>query len=185
MNEIRVRRRRASFIMLCTLAVAAWLSMPAARAESVLAAGSVFGGKQMISTELHVDTAGRLTVQVTDLGVPMSIVDRLNSLSFGITNGGAVLGSWDETGAVHLDLHTPGTYMMFLACVPGGRFNLGLVSWNVVLESFETPVPLPATFWLLIAGVAWAIGMQRHRARLARGEEGSSLALSPGMALVR
>ena len=180
MSEVGRMDARGSWVArlatLCVLAVAALVTTPAARAESVIAAGSVFGGKQTVSTELQVTTAGRLTVQVSDLGVPLSIVERMNSLSFSIVGDNAVFGSLDHAGKVEVDLRTPGTYMMFLACVPGGKFNLGLVSWNVMLEAFERPVPLPATFWLLIAGVAWAIFMQRNRASLARARMGMALA---------
>jgi hypothetical protein len=173
MSKVRFRPGRAGsftrLAALCALAVAAFVSTPAARAESVIAEGTVFGGKQTFSTELSVTTAGHLTLHVTDLGVPTSIIERLSSLSFGITDGKSVLGTWDKEGVAKIDLRTPGTYMMFLACVPGGeRFGLGLVTWNVVFEALDAPVPLPATFWLLIGGLVWAIGLQRNRARLAR-----------------
>jgi hypothetical protein len=169
----------------CALVLAAMALVPAAHAESVLLASgaSLSSGKQSWTSELAIQSAGRLTVQVTDLGVPLTIVERLQSLSFSVANNTSVLGSYGGAGLLTLDIDSPGLFFLNIAAVPSAnRFNLGLVSWNAVFEP-TAPVPLPASLWLLIAGVAWATGLKRKRAKLASVESSGSSQWCAGPAL--
>jgi hypothetical protein len=182
-RELGVAFRRYSAA--CALALAALAQAPAAHAESLLLASgaSLSSGKQAWTSEVAVQSAGRLTVQVTDLGVPLTIVERLQSLSFSVSNSTSVLGSYGGAGLLTLDIENPGIFFLNIAAAPSSnRFNLGLVSWNAVFEP-TAPVPLPASLWLLIAGAAWATGLQRKRAKVASNESSGFLPWRTGPAL--
>jgi len=135
---------------------------PRAQAETVLSGSSLIAGQQSLSLDFSVGRAGTLKLQVSDLGVPMSIVDRLSALSFGIgsrTTG--VLQTLASAGDFSLDIAEPGAYFLFIAALPAQRYQLGLVSWNATLDAAETVVPLPASQWLLLAGLITATGLAR------------------------
>jgi hypothetical protein len=153
----------------CALAIAALALAPAAQADSVLLASgsSLTTGRQTWVTELNVQSGGMLSVQVTDLGVPMTIIDRLGSLSFSVTNSSGVLGSINGSGLMSLEITTPGLFFLNISAAPleSSRFKLGLFSWTA-WNDVAAPVPLPASLWLLIGGLAWAMGMQRKGAKL-------------------
>lgn len=134
----------------------------------LLAAGAVLGGKQSWSSELNISGQGKLTVQAYDLGVPRTLVAPLDALSFSVSNSTNVFASHSGSGTLTFDISASGLYMLTLSAVPSAqsRFGLGLVSWSATFERDVSAVPLPATFWLLITGLAWATGMQRKRAKL-------------------
>jgi hypothetical protein len=162
--------------MRCALALGAVVLssafVPAAHAAAgeaqLIAAGSMLGGKQSWGADLNVSGAGKLTVQAYDLGVRSTIVDRLDSLSFSVSNSTSMFGSHVGSGEFAMDISGPGMYFLSLQATPSlqSRFQLGLVSWRVTFEPNVSAVPLPASVWLLIAGLAWATGMQRRRAKL-------------------
>src|SRR5262245_46200446 len=152
----RRSRLGACGVLACAWALLALLSAPAARADSVLlSSGTAMTGKQSWSSDLSIETPGTLSVRVTDLGEPFTIVEPLASLSFGITSATGPLDSRSGEGELSMDI-APGLYSLYIAAVPGGRFNLGLVSWTATLQTLAAPVPLPASLWLLIASLAWA-----------------------------
>jgi hypothetical protein len=174
------------YVAVCALALAAAGLVPAAHAESIeLATGMMKGmGKLSSDTDLYVTTAGKLSVQVTDLGVPLTIMDRLASLSFSITDSSGIFASRGSEGSLVLDITNPGLYGLHIIGLPDHSqfpYTLGVVSWNVSFEPLA-PVPLPAGVWFLIAGAAWAIGLQRKRAKLAADESGGLLAWCPRLA---
>ncbi len=53
-------------------------------------------------------------------------------------------------------------------------FKVPLVSWSISFTPNASAVPLPASVWLLLAGFAWATGMQRKRAKLASRDDRDS-----------
>jgi hypothetical protein len=156
------------------LALAALIAGPGAHAESVLlsAGSSTSMGKQSWKTDLELNSPGTLNVRVTDLGVPLTIVDRLANLSFGVANTStaAVFGSQGSEGLLSVHIDVAGPYTLFMSAVPASRFNLGLVSWNITFEPAVAAVPLPPAVLLLIGGLVWAMGLQRKRAMLGRNE---------------
>jgi len=163
----RIRAGGALFaLVLAMLAVS-----PASRA-STLPGGQGVLGSLTITDSLQISGPGFLSVKVTDLGVPLTIGDRLSSLSFSIDNGKSPLALHENSGEVVLGINAAGLYTVCINAVAGGRFNIGVLSWQVVFTPSATPVPLPAGVWLLLAGVGAAIGLQRRRGMLrSRGDE--------------
>jgi hypothetical protein len=141
-----------------------------ARADQVQIASGWAQGGSLSSTQslntLNATSAGRLTVHVADLGVPLTINDRLSALSFSITQGGNVLGSHLGEGVLTVDMSSTENVALHIYATPAPLFRMGILSWNAFFEE-AAPVPLPAGAWLLLGGLAWAIGLQRKRANLA------------------
>jgi hypothetical protein len=171
---------------MCALAIAAVAVVPSAHADPMLLASgsSLANGPQSWTSGIEVTGAGRLTVQVSDLGVPLTIVERLQSLSFSISNSTSVLNSYLGEGVMSLDIKDPGLLFLNISAIPSvnsqfGNLRFGLVSWNATFD----PVPLPASLWLLIAGAAWATGLQRKRAKVASNESSGFLPWRTGPAL--
>ena len=78
-----------------------------------------------------------------------------------------------------LDVTSPGLYFLNIFATPDerSRYQLGLVSWYVTFDA-AAAVPLPPAAWLLLAGAAWAMGLQRRRAKLDGSEPRGSLSWS-------
>ena len=154
---------------LCALTLAMLTVSPASMAESIQSpAGQVLNGSLSVTTNLDITGPGYLSVKVADLGVPLTIADRLSSLSFSINNAskGTPLAFVGSAGELALGINAAGLYSICISATAGGRFNLGIVSWQITWTPSVTAVPLPAGFWLLFAGVAAAIGLQRTRGML-------------------
>ena len=153
-------------------AQAAWMSEDASEAADLLDAGVAPDGKTNWGSSLKFSGAGKLTVSSYDLGVPMTLMDRLDSLSFSVSNATSILASHVGDGALTINVNGPGEYFVAFSATPSAtsRFKLPLVSWSLSFEPDVAAVPLPASVWLLIAGIAWATGMQRKRAKLAASE---------------
>lgn len=159
-----------------------------ARAEPVqIAAGWAMGGALSSSTSLsslNSTSSGRLTVQVADLGVPMTIYDRLSVLSFSITKGTDVLESHMGDGVLSLEVSSLENVALNIYALPSQQFKLGVLSWNAFFEE-TAPVPLPAGIWLMLGGMAWAIGLQRKRAKLASAGSVNALPFQASAAFAR
>jgi hypothetical protein len=155
-------------------AQAAWMTEEASEARDVFDAGVPPEGKTTWGSTVTVSSAGVLTVSAYDLGVPMTLMDRLQSLSFSVSNASSILGSHVGDGELRFDLSGPGEYFVAFSATPSqtSRFKLPLVSWSLTFEPNASAVPLPASVWLLIGGLVWATGMQRKRAKLAAREGG-------------
>jgi len=145
---------------------AAWMA-EANDNEELLDGGAPPAGKTTWGTSVQLAGPGTLTVRAYDLGVEMTLMDRLESLSFSVSNSSSILGSHLGDGSMSFDLSGPGEYFVNFAAVLKQGALLPLVSWSVSFTPNASQVPLPASVWLLIAGLAWAIGMQRKRAKLA------------------
>jgi hypothetical protein len=154
----------------CSLAAVAVVATSTVHAEPILlSAGSMLGGKQTWTSELNIQSSGLLSLNVTDLGVPFTIVDRLDTLSFSISDADGVLVSKNGDGWLGVGIDAPGLYFLSISTTPNAnsRYQLGLASWSATFDP-AAPVPLPAAAWFMMAGVAWAMGLQRrrHAARL-------------------
>lgn len=181
-SSLRVIVRKYGAV--CALAFAALLAGPGAHAEVILKGGQEAFGKLNIATDLQLQSSGTLGVRVSDLGVPITMAERLDSLTFYIGDEfGHVLASMDSEGLLETWIDKPGTYSLFISAVPSSRFNFGIVSWSA---DFQPPVvPLPPAIWLLLSGLAWAMGLQRKRAMLGVREFIGSLSWGRGAALAR
>ena len=168
------------------LALAACTLAPMAHASIELASGSMKGIGQLTSdTQLYMASAGKLTIQVTDLGIKDTIMDRLASLSFSLTDSTGTFASRVGEGTLEVQITNPDSYWLHISAMPDHSrydFTQGLVSWRASFDPLA-PVPLPAGVWLLIAGAAWAIGLQRKRATLSSRENGGLCPAGAGLAL--
>ncbi len=144
---------------------------PAAQAGEAAVVGSGVAFGKVKDPVFDLSGPGTLTVRAYDVGVAGSIVaPPLEGLSFSVYNSSSIF-SHAGAGLLSMDVSGPGMYFLNLQAIPSlqSRFQSGLVSWVATFESSApAPVPLPASVWLLIAGLAWATGMQRRRAKLAR-----------------
>jgi hypothetical protein len=145
---------------------AAWMA-EADSNEELIDGGAPPAGKKTWGTSVQLATPGTLTVRAYDLGVEMTLMDRLQSLSFSVSNSTSILGSHVGDGSMSFDLNGPGEYFVNFAAVLKSGALLPLVSWSVSFTPNASQVPLPAGVWLMFAGLAWAIGMQRKRAKIA------------------
>lgn len=191
MTEGKVRSARRRWSELCAMVVAvAGLSLsliPAAHATQaawaleadenaeMLDGGAPPPGRTNWGSSVLLAGPGTLTVQAYDLGVPMTLMDRLESLSFSVSNSTSILGSHMGDGSMTFALTGPGEYFVNFSAVVKNAFNIPLVSWSISFTPKAPQVPLPASVWLLIAGLAWATGMQRKRAKLVARENGGLL----------
>lgn len=164
----------AAFGLSMTFATAAHASSAAWMAEAdadeeLLDGGAPPPGKKTWGTSVQLAGPGTLTVRAYDLGVELTLMDRLQSLSFSVSNSTSILGSHVGDGMMSFDLRGPGEYFVNFSAVsnPNALFQIPLVSWSVSFTPTASQVPLPAGVWLMFAGLAWAIGMQRKRAKLA------------------
>jgi hypothetical protein len=154
---------------LCALTLAMLAVSPASRAESIRSPeGQLVSGALSETRTLDITGPGYLSVKVVDLGVPLTIADKLSSLSFSINNAtkGTPLAFVGTGGELALGINAAGLYSICISATAGGRFNLGIVSWQINWTPSVTAVPLPEGFWLMLAGVAAAIGLQRTRGML-------------------
>ena len=180
MMKIEARK----YVATCAMALAAVALVPAAHAEDVADEyGYLSGSGDEIwsSKKLDLPSNGKLTVQVSDIGIPMSIMDRLQSLSFSITSGSEVLGSLAHEGSLTVNVTDLSSVALHIFAVPSGQYQFGSLFWKASFQAVE-PVPLPASFWLLITGAAWAIGLQRKRAKLAVKDSDGTLSWCAGLA---
>jgi len=151
-------------------AQAAWMSEVEADGE-VLDAGAPPDGQTNWGSRVQFSGAGKLTVSAYDLGVAGTLMGPLEALSFSVSNSTSLLGSQNGSGSLALDIKGPGEYFVYFSTTPNANgFRIPLVSWSIAFEPNASAVPLPASVWLLIAGLAWATGMQRKRAKLVTGD---------------
>jgi len=150
----------------CTLA-------PAAHADEEEVVGSgleLVGSHPIKDPRLELKGAGTLTVKAFDVGQTGTMAPQLQELSFSVYNSSSIFMR-QGAGEMQVDIGGAGLYFLNLDAIPSlqSRFQLGLVSWIATFQPAAV-VPLPASVWLLIAGLAWATGMQRSRAKLARNQ---------------
>ncbi len=152
----------AAAALSCTFAPAAQAD-PADTVSVGVSSGSFYGSPLDLT---RISGGGKLSVQVYDVGMPGTIAPPLEGLSFNVYNSTSIF-SHAGAGQMDVDISGPGMFYLNVNAIPSlqSLFGLGMISWNATFEANST-VPLPASVWLLIAGLAWATGMQRKRAKL-------------------
>lgn len=147
--------------LLAPMALTCLAIAPHARAESILLAQTTL----VSGTESTVDAftapgAGTVTVNLQSLNWPTA----LNTLSFSATSADRVLASWNGTGLAS-DVATfdvgAGTYFAHIMATAGGDLNLGLYSLMMTFSPSASPVPLPASDWMLLTGMFVLAGLAR------------------------
>lgn len=150
------RARWALWLLLSLLAA------PVTHAESVLLSDTTLvSGSQSAVFSFQAPGPGTLSIQLTDIDWPQT----LSSLSFMATSGNQVLASWSDSAsqsAVTLSFQvTGGHYFADVLATAGGALDLGVYSLCIQFNP-TSPVPLPATGGLLLAGLAAFILIRRR-----------------------
>lgn len=149
-----------------TSSVAVWVVAAAMSTWASFAHAEMIGAStELVDTSYHVAemeiataTAGRVTVQLSDLAWP----ERLSSLSFAAVSGSSdVLGTMNGAGTMSFDVAGPMAFFARVYAAPQGDLGVGLYSMRVDFA----PVPLPPALWLLGSAVAGVLGLSRGRRR--------------------
>lgn len=161
MNTTKTTQRSLKLALLASVALAGLSLAPHAQAESILLAQTTLvSGTVSTVDSFTAPTAGTVTVNLQSLNWPAP----LSALSFSATSASQVLASWNGTGLTS-DIATfsvsSGTYFAHIMATAAqgaqGPLDLGLYS---VLLTF-TPVPLPASGWMLLTGMFVLAGLAR------------------------
>lgn len=146
---------------------------PRAHADQMLLATTdLVSGTSNATFSFNAPTDGTVTAHVTSIPWPTP----LSSLSFSATTATDTLASWNMGGATDakaLGLGAAdaspdgvetfqvgaGTYFAHIAATAGGSLNLGL--YSLLLTFTPSAVPLPASDWVLLAGVIALFGLTR------------------------
>jgi len=138
----------------CVVALLGVFSATSARAEMLLADTALVNGTSSDSFSFNVPSAGTVEAQVANLDWPQW----LNALTFQTSTANQVLSSWSDldpqAGANSEILYfkvQPGTYFADVTATAGGPLGLGLYSFTLTFA--PAVVPLPSSFWLLLAGI--------------------------------
>jgi len=103
---------------------------------------------------------GTVSVALTNIAWPQT----LSNLSFLASTPSTVLSSWStsasQTGS--FGVNSSGTYFADVQATAGGPMNLGVYSLELTFSP-QTPVPLPASSWLLLAGILTIVGWLRTK----------------------
>lgn len=167
MKTMTTKRTSLKLALVAPLALAALTAAPHAHADTILLAQTTLvSGSVSTVDSFTAPSAGTVTVTLQSLNWPTA----LNALSFSATSATQVLASWNGTGLAS-DVATfdvgAGTYFTHVMANAGGTFNLGLYSMMLTFAPNTSPVPLPASGWMLLTGLFALAGL----ARIARGSE--------------
>ena len=167
MKTMTTKRTSLKLALLAPLALTALTAAPHARADTILLAQTTLvSGTVSTVDSFTAPSAGAVTVTLQSLNWPTA----LSALSFSATSATQVLASWNGTG-LSRDVATfdvgAGTYFTHVMATAGGVFNLGLYSMMLTFTPNTSPVPLPASGWMLLTGLFALAGL----ARVVRGSE--------------
>ena len=179
--KIRVMNwsRMARGALLASLAFIGLSQAPHALADTMLLSDTTLvRGTSSAVFSFDAPTAGMVTATLSNLPWP----DSLKTLDFAATTSSDVVSSWsalDSSNQTHTEsfLVGPGTYFAHVMATATGDLNLGLYSLNLTFS----PVPLPASDWMLLAGVLVLFGLTRVMGLLGRfavPRQGAASALS-------
>jgi hypothetical protein len=117
--------------------------------QILLVATPLVQGSLASATPFSVPGAGTVTATLTDLAWPA----KLASLTFAATTPTSVLASLPGPGQVSFNTSAQGIYSAVVGAVasPSGFLDLG---WYSLTIGFAPAVPLPASAWLLLSGLA-------------------------------
>ncbi len=154
MNAAAARRRALGGL----LALAGVVAGPLAHADMLVEDSPLINGKESTVYTVVAPTAGTLNVSLSNLNWP----DRLSSLSFALTTTTGVLKTLSQEGSLTFDLSSAGTYYAIVSGTAAGHWNLGMYSLRIGFTTLDAPVvPLPASAWMLLAGLGLLIPLVR------------------------
>lgn len=149
-----IRRTAVALLILAGL----W-SMTGHAEQILLVATPLVQGSLASATPFTVPGAGTVTAILSDLDWPA----KLASLTFAATTPTSVLASLNGPGQVSFKVSSPGVYSAVVGAVasPTSFLDLG---WYSLTIDFAPAVPLPASAWLLLSGLA-SLGVTTLRRR--------------------
>jgi hypothetical protein len=147
------------FFAVPLLALAAWaLPVGAARADTLLYDGiSVISGSQSSVQSFNVTAPGSLTMTLSS--IPW--LDTVSDLTGFLTTASGMIGTTIGAGSETIDVGA-GTYYAHWFGDAQGAYNLGVVGLKISFQPSVAPVPLPASFVLLLSGLGLLFGWQRR-----------------------
>jgi hypothetical protein len=128
-----------------------------ADASMLVSETSLVTGTESSTYSFDAPGPGTLTVQLSNLDWPQS----LSTLSFAATTANQVMGQWSTATSQtqSYQIGTSGLYFADIMATAGGPLDLGLYSLSIDFTPAGSPVPLPPSGWLLIAGVLTMIAL--------------------------
>jgi hypothetical protein len=141
------------------------LSASSARADMLLLSDTTLvTGSESSVFSFTAPGPGTVTAQLTNLAWPQA----LSGLSFVAGSANNVMASWSNaaqpgagTQMVNFQVGSGGTYFADVTATPGGSLGLGVYSLTLNFSPAAPTVPLPASGWLLLAGIATMIAWLR------------------------
>jgi hypothetical protein len=150
--------------LLVALAILGIAHVPQARADTMLLSDTTMvTGTQSAVFSFTAPGAGTITANLQNLNwqVPLS------ALSFSATSGSDVMSSWDASNSkVETFQVTAGNYFAHILATTGAPSDVGLYSLNLSFSGATSPVPLPASSWMLVAGIFGMFLFSRARRSL-------------------
>jgi hypothetical protein len=103
---------------------------------------------------------GTVSVTLTNIAWPQT----LSNLNFLASTPSTVLSSWSTSGSQtgSFGVSGSGTYFADVQATAQGPMNLGVYSLELTFSP-QAPVPLPASSWLLLAGLLTLAGWLRSK----------------------
>jgi hypothetical protein len=151
---------------LCALALAGAGSLPARADMMLLGNTTMVTGTESATYSFTAPGAGTVTAELTNLDWPQV----LSGLSFMASSPNQVLASWSDpsvpgslttTKTLTFQVDHAGTYFANVTATPGGPLDIGVYSFALHFNNGTSPVPLPASGWLLAAAVIVLLGALR------------------------
>jgi hypothetical protein len=150
--------------VLVALAIICMTPVTQARADMMLLADTTMvTGTQSAVFSFTAPSAGTITATLDNLNWQKP----LSALSFSATSGTNVMSSWDATGSmVETFQVTGGNYFAHIMATTADAMDVGLYSLNLSFAGGTSPVPLPASSWMLVAGIFGMFLFSRARRSL-------------------
>jgi hypothetical protein len=157
--------RRLAVALAGALAAASAAHAGSIPVDSVVASSQLIVGNQTASSVGYsltgINGPGVLHVTLSDDQWPTPLSD----FSFTALNGTNQMFTLDGSGSYTYDIAGAGSYFGYVTGMASGPLDLGLYSLNITFDPAQ-PVPLPASVWMLLAGLAAAAGALRYRSAL-------------------
>jgi hypothetical protein len=145
-----------------------------AAADMVLVSDTTLvSGNQSYVFTFNAPGPGTVTANLSNLAWPQ----QLGALSFDATTSNQVLSAWNDPGnqSASFQVANGTTYFAHITAAAQGPLDLGLYSLSLTFTPNGSPVPLPASGWLLLgallmaAPLAWKLRQPTHHAVAASG----------------
>lgn len=195
MNLLRNWKSRSGLALALVLATSLSNSPKAHADQMLLATTDLVSRSSNATFSFDAPSDGTVTARITSIPWPTP----LSALSFSATTATDTLASWNMGGPTDVTASSlreadvssngvetfqvgAGTYFAHVSATAGGALNLGL--YSLLLTFTPSAVPLPASDWVLLAGVIALFGLTRIVALLSSSSVGKGFRL-PGFRTLR